>query len=354
MLLEFIIALGALILLHEAGHFLVGLLFGFKIEEFGVGYPPRLLKLFTWKGIDFTINLIPFGGFVRFKGENDPKEMDGFHAQNKWKRLAVLLAGPTMNLLVGIILFAIVLSNTGKVIPEEVYIQYVEPNTPAASAGFQVNDQIMSVNEIETESMLTIGAVVQENLGQEISVVVERDGTQETISVIPREEYPDDQGPLGIVMTNPIVPLSFGEVLSNSFDITRMQGEQLIKMPFQLARGDVEPEEVRLVSPKGIYDIYSQVRVAEQEAEIDRKDEIMNILWFFGIISVSLGYTNLLVPFPALDGGRILFLIPELIANKKLPAKVENLVNVIGFTILIILMVFVFIQDFTNPIVLPK
>jgi regulator of sigma E protease len=110
---------------------------------------------------------------------------------------------------------------------------------------------------------------------------------------------------------------------------------------------------VRLVSPKGIYDIYSQVRTSEEASGVDQKTEVLNILWFFGIISVSLGYTNLL-PIPALDGGRILFLLPELITGKKIPQKFENMVNLIGFTILIVLMVFVFIQDFTNPIVLPK
>ncbi|HOJ02049.1 MAG TPA: site-2 protease family protein, partial [Anaerolineaceae bacterium] len=84
MLLEFIIALGLLILFHEAGHFLVGLLFKFQIEEFGIGYPPRLFKLFTKNGVDYTVNMIPFGGFTRFKGENDPNEKNGFYEQNKW------------------------------------------------------------------------------------------------------------------------------------------------------------------------------------------------------------------------------------------------------------------------------
>jgi regulator of sigma E protease len=353
MLFEFVIALGLLILLHEAGHFLIGLIFKFKIEEFGIGYPPRLFKLFTKNGIDFSVNIIPFGGFVRFKGENDPQEKDGFHEQNKWKRLGVMLAGPIMNLLIGIILFSIVFSNTGKAISDQVLIQAVEANTPAATAGLMVDDHILEVNGITIDSMEILSITISENLGKEVTVLVDRAGEEITVAVTPREKWPEDQGPLGIVMTNPIEPIGFFESISNAFQFARYQGEQLISIPSQLLKGEVEPSEVRLVSPKGIYDIYSQVRTSEEASGVDQKTEVLNILWFFGIISVSLGYTNLL-PIPALDGGRILFLLPELITGKKIPQKFENMVNLIGFTILIVLMVFVFIQDFTNPIVLPK
>ncbi len=353
MLLEFIIALGSLILLHEAGHFLFGLLFKFKIEEFGVGYPPRLLKLFTKNGVDYTLNLIPFGGFVRFKGENDPGVNDGFYAQNKWKRLAVLMAGPLMNLLIGIILFTIVFLNTGQPISDQVFIQYVEPNTPAATAGFLVDDQLLQIEGTDIDSMQTLSTIVSQNEGEEITIQIERAGEQQTILVTPRENYPSDQGPLGIVMTNPIQPLTFGESVRSAFDMAKTQGEELLKMPKRLLSGEVQSSEVRLLSPKGIYDVYAQVRESDESSAVDQKTEVLDILWFFAIISVSLGYTNLL-PIPALDGGRILFLLPELISGKRVPEKFEGWVNMIGFTILIIVMVFVFIKDFTNPIVLPK
>lgn len=353
MLLEFIIALGSLILLHEAGHFLFGLLFKFKIEEFGVGYPPRLVKLFSKNGIDYSLNLIPFGGFVRFKGENDPGVNDGFYAQNKWKRLAVLMAGPLMNLLIGIILFTIVFSNTGKAISDQVLIQYVEPNTPAAVSGFEVGDHLLQIEGTDIDSMQTLSTIVSQNLGEEITIMVDRAGQQQSVLVTPREEYPSDQGPLGIVMTNPIQPLTFGESVRSAFDMAKTQGEELLKMPKRLLSGEVQSSEVRLLSPKGIYDVYAQVRESDESSAVDQKTEVLDILWFFAIISVSLGYTNLL-PIPALDGGRILFLLPELISGKRVPEKFEGWVNMIGFTILIIVMVFVFIKDFTNPIVLPK
>jgi RIP metalloprotease RseP len=107
-IIEFILALGTIILLHEFGHFIVGRISKIDGEEFGIGFPPRALKLFTWKGTLFTLNWIPFGGFCRFKGEEDPQAPGGLSAANKWARLATLLGGPAMNLILASILFAVV------------------------------------------------------------------------------------------------------------------------------------------------------------------------------------------------------------------------------------------------------
>jgi regulator of sigma E protease len=131
------------------------------------------------------------------------------------------------------------------------------------------------------------------------------------------------------------------------------QAMQLFTLPLKLIQGQVTADQARLVSPKGLFDIYSQVRTEQATAEVSTSLAIMNILWFFGIISVALGLTNLL-PIPALDGGRIIFIIPELIFHKRVPAKYENTVHMIGYTFLLGLMAFLFLQDFINPIVLPK
>jgi len=352
MLLQFIIALGLLVLFHEGGHFLAGLLFKFKIEEFGIGYPPRLVKLFTKNGIDYTLNWIPFGGFTRFKGENDPQAQDGFYQQNKWKRLGVLLAGPIMNLLIGILLFTLVFTNTGRAITDQVIIQTVEADTPAAAAGLMPGDRILRINETPVNSMETISNIVADNLGKPISLVIERNGTEITLQVTPRKEYPSTQGPLGVVMTYPVEPLSFSESVSSALQLARYEGEELISLPGQLISGKVKAEDVRLVSPKGMYDIYAQVMTEEKADEASTKAQLLNILWFFGIISVALGYSNLL-PIPGMDGGHILFLLPELIINKKVPEKYESMINMIGMSILIMLMAWAFFQDIVNPIVLP-
>ncbi len=100
-MIQFVIVLGLLLFFHEFGHFIVARLFKIEVEEFGVGLPPRLVKLFKWHGTDFTLNWIPFGAFVRPKGENDPNVKGGMAAASPWVRLAVLLGGPTMNILIG-------------------------------------------------------------------------------------------------------------------------------------------------------------------------------------------------------------------------------------------------------------
>ena len=264
-----------------------------------------------------------------------------------------MLAGPAMNVLVGIILFFAVYLNSGKAITNEVLIHEIQADTPAALAGLQVGDQILKINDVDIDSMEILGTTINENLGKEVSIVVNRNGAEITLTATPRVEYPDDQGPLGIVMENPVEPIGFTESISSAVKMTKYLGEELIKIPSQLIKGEVSISDVRPVSPKGIYDIYAQVRTEEEASGVSKKAEVLDILWFFGIISVSLGYSNL-IPIPALDGGRILFLIPELITGKRLPQKFEGMVNLIGFTILMALTVFVFIQDFTNPIVLPK
>jgi regulator of sigma E protease len=144
-LLVFILALSFLLFTHELGHFLIGKLFRIEAEEFGFGYPPRLARLFRWGKTDFTLNWIPFGAFVRFKGEDDPNSEGGFYAANKWQRLGTLLAGPAMNILVGIILFSLVIARAGYANTDVIRIAEVAPDSPAADAGVLPGDQLLMV-----------------------------------------------------------------------------------------------------------------------------------------------------------------------------------------------------------------
>jgi regulator of sigma E protease len=352
-LIEFILALSFLLLVHEMGHFLVGKLFKIEAEEFGFGYPPKLLKLFTLGGTDFTLNLIPFGAFVRFKGENDPEAPGGLASANKWKRLATLVAGAAMNLITGILLFTFVISRTGMPQAEIVSIASVAAGSPAEQIGILPEDIIKSVNGIEITSMPQVSEIIQQNLDIPVSMTLIREGETVNLTVTPRGSPPEGQGPLGIVMQNPVVKLSFINAIPSGGKIAYEQIKQIVSIPVMLIRGQAQSEDMRLLSPKGIYDVYSQVRAEERQVESGQPElAFLNIAWFFGIISVALGFTNLL-PIPALDGGRMLFIIPEILIGKRVPAKYENMVHFIGYTALLILMGYVFYQDFVNPIVLP-
>ena len=352
-LVEFLLALSVLLLMHELGHYLVGKLFGIQAEEFGFGYPPKLVKLFSLGGTDFTLNLIPFGAFVRFKGENDPDEPGGLSSANKWKRLGTLLAGSAMNLLTGVVLFSYIISQTGMPQADIVQIGLVEPGSPAFEAGILEGDTIQSINGSPIENMLTVSEVTHQNLGKSVELQLLRGGDLVSVTLIPRVDPPEGQGAMGIVMQNPIKKVGFFSAIPTSIRIGYEQFRQLLSVPGMLIRGEIQGQDARLLSPKGIFDVYSQVREGERPLEQGQPGlAFLNIAWFFAIISFSLGFTNLL-PIPALDGGRIFFLLPELFTGKRVPARYENMVHFIGYTALLMLMGYVFYQDFVNPIVLP-
>jgi regulator of sigma E protease len=149
------------------------------------------------------------------------------------------------------------------------------------------------------------------------------------------------------------MPVSWFQAVPFAVKLTADQSYQILMLPIQLIRGAIPAEQARLVSPVGVYSIYSQVREQEAAAEaVTPGLAVLNILNFFGMISVVLGISNLL-PIPALDGGRILFVLPELILRKRVPARYENMIHFVGFTLLIGLMVFLMFQDIVNPVVLP-
>jgi len=352
-ILEFILALGFILLLHELGHFIVGRLFKVEIEEFGIGYPPRLLKLFSWRGTLFSLNWIPFGGFCRFKGEGDPAIQGGLAAANKWVRLSTLSAGPITNLLLATLLFAFVISQFGIPQTNIVEVREVGINSPAEKAGLIPGDIIQQFNNESINSIDELINLTQKNLGNEITLLIHRNSSELTIKLTPRTNPPDGEGPMGVLLGNPMQSVSIFQSIPFGFQTTIDMGKQLFILPILLLRGEVDPSQMRLLSPKGIYDIYSQVRDAELKAEnYTPQMGLVNFISFFAVISAALGFSNLL-PIPALDGGRLIFLIPEILFNRRVPSKYENMIHFIGFSALLLIMIYVFIQDFINPIVLP-
>lgn len=353
-ILEFVVALGTIILIHELGHFVIGRLCKIEVEEFGIGYPPRLLKLFTWKGTLFSLNWIPFGGFCRFKGEGDPEQVGGLSSANKWARLATLLGGAGMNFILAIILFAIVISQVGIPQVNTVKVMEVVADSPAAQVGLISGDIILEVAGQPITSVEETINITYQNLDKPMTLLVERGNEKISLQVTPRANPPEGQGPMGVSLGNPVSKIGFFNAIPVSTQYTFGIVKQMLSLPVMLVRGQVDSSEMRILSPKGIYDIYAQVRSEDlQSQNYDPKIAFLNLVNFFAIISTALGFSNLL-PIPAVDGGRVFFMIPELLFNKRIPAKYENMVHAVGFTILLAVMAFVVIQDFINPVVLPK
>ena len=349
-ILEFILAFGALVFLHELGHFIAARANKIDVEEFGLGYPPKILRLFRAGGTDFTLNWIPFGGFCRMKGEaGDILEPGSFPAANPWRRLATLLGGPLTNLLVGMLIFTYLFTRTGA--PELTKVEIIEiaPASPAA-AELQVGDIITGLNGEEVDSLDKLSALLYPNRGSEVTLSILRDQQTFEVTLMAREDPPEGEGAMGVVISNPVRPITFFEALPMAAITTVDQGVQLFMLPVRLISGQVAPADARMVSVKGIYDIYAQVQTLDkQEAAVDPSLRGLNILSFLALISVALGFTNLL-PIPALDGGHIIFLIPEILFRKRVRPELEGRIHGIAFMLLIGLMVLLLINDILNPV----
>lgn len=356
--LIFILAFGGMVIIHEFGHFIVARLCNIDVEEFGIGLPtPGAITLFKWKGTRFTLNWLPLGGFVRPKGENDPNVEGGLAAASPWKRLAVLVAGPIMNLLTAVIVFSVIFNRVGIPDTGRVLVTDVVPNSPAEQAGFKSGDIFVKGNGQTITSYDDLRVVVDANENSPILFVVDRSGTQVELTAIPQMNEASQRIMIGVGLGVPFKqPDSWTQTLGLGVSSTFYGARTLISLPAQLIRGTLAPEESRLIGLKGIYDIMEQSVSHDVEAsasapasQTNPLDAPIRTLNLIASLSISLGIFNLF-PFPALDGGRILFVIPEIIFRRRVPHQFENLVHGLGMAFLLAVMVYVNVMDFVNPV----
>lgn len=198
-ILEFILAFGALVFMHELGHFIAARSNKIEVEEFGFGYPPKIFRLFRAGGTDFTVNWIPFGGFCRMKGEaGDTVEVGSFMAANPWRRLATLLGGPVTNLLIGMLLIAFLFTRIGAPDLTKVKIIDIAPNSPA-SVDLKVGDIISELNGKPVDSTEKLTQLVIPNLGNEITLTILRNGQPLEVKITPRAKSPEGEGAMGVI-----------------------------------------------------------------------------------------------------------------------------------------------------------
>ncbi len=353
LILQVVFVIGMLIFLHELGHFLASRAVGVPVEEFGFGYPPRLAKIGEWKGTEITLNWIPFGGFVRPKGETDEGVEGGMAAAAAWKRFVIALAGPLMNFLIGIIILIIIYSAIGVPASNQAQVTQVSPGSPAMNVGIMTGDIILTLDGESIEGIDDLIEKVHQHIGQEITLTIERGENIETVTLIPRVNPPEGEGAMGVALSNPLKPTPFFQSLQYAFETTGIVIKETLLLPVRLIRGTMDPAIARPVGYKGIYDIYSQAVERDQTIDLQTAQPLpIFTLSIIANISLALGITNLL-PIPALDGGRILFTLPELLFKKRIPQKWENAVNTVSFLLLIGLMIVITVLDFTDPIVVP-
>ena len=356
--LSVIPALGFLIFVHELGHFLTAIRMGIKVEEFGFGYPPRMLTLFRYRGVPVTINWLPLGGFVRMAGEEGNFEAEGSLTQAPpWRKIPVMAAGAVMNLLTAIVLFSII-AMVGR--PDHigpVVVEGVTPGSPAQGK-LQPGDIIFKVDGQPVDSLGTLKALIEERAGREVLLDVRSrtpGGVTEDKNVRLRPRTESERGPregaLGIEITipadqirgtryidqvNPLQGIVAGTVRTFSILFQMLAGLGiLLGSLFGLVQGP----EGGMAGPIGI------TRVT---GEIAQRGGLWPLLDWTALLSVNLALINLL-PLPALDGSRIVFALVEWVrGGKKVPPEREAMVHAFGMMVLLGLMLVISFSDVRN------
>ena len=340
------ISLIILISIHELGHFLTAKKFGVKVEEFGFGYPPRLFGKKIGETL-YSINLFPFGAFVRIP------EDSCFSEKPLWQRILVIFNGALSFWIVAIILFSVVFAIGAPTMIEDsemnvpdikVLITSVSTNSPASMIGLKAGDAIISLSsetaELKGNKVKEIQDLIVENKGREITLIIKRGDKIFSATATPRISPPAGEGALGIglarvgLKTQPVY-LSLFEGVKATFNMTRVVIVAYANAVISLFRR--VPTGIQLSGPIGIVGLLSQgIGMG-----------IGYFLQMIGMLSINVAIINLL-PIPAFDGGKLMFLFIEGIRKKPVSQKIEERITAVFFISLIILMVFVTIKDIRN------
>ncbi len=361
----FFVVLSILVLIHELGHYLVAKLIGVRVEEFGFGLPPKVFgKKFKFAENEWSLNWLPIGGFVRLAGEDElgdsieetRKKFKGkniqqyFWARKKWERAAILLAGVTMNFLLAVgITSYLVTQGLEEPIPR-VKVEGILPNTPAEQAGLQAGDSIAFIeyhrNDGTTEQIPTrlpeeLVKGTRSHLGEELTLVLLRDGKEMKVLIVPRKDFPETEGPMGIRIGFDVQTIKYPwyQAPFYAFKLTLQRTKDmavgLASLPAKALSGQKVSDEV--AGPIGI------AQVTGQAARIGM-NAVLNLV---SILSLSLALLNVL-PIPALDGGRLFFIIIEAIMGKPVHPSWERNAHQIGMLLLLLFIALVTLNDISR------
>ncbi|MEA3398600.1 MAG: RIP metalloprotease RseP [Patescibacteria group bacterium] len=362
----FIVLLSVLIFVHEFGHFWVARRCGLKPREFGFGFPPRVWGIYKdingkWKTVKgrktvedasdtiYSVNMVPLGGFVQL-GEDEEGGSDPNHFSNRpiWQRMAIILAGVTMNVVLAAVLisfgFMIGLPQTisdlpanAEVTDRKIQIMEVLPDSPAEAANFKMGDTILSVNGIEFINNDKLAEYTNEYLGEELIYVIKRGNEEFTANLAPVLIEETGKGGIGVsIVESGLVKFPFYSAIWEGLKITAILFWVIIVAFYELLKGLFMGQGVDagLAGPIGIAALTGQMA----------RMGFAYILQFAAILSINLAIINAF-PFPALDGGRFLFLIIEKIKGSPVKKEVEAIIHNIGFAVLMLLILIVTFRD---------
>jgi regulator of sigma E protease len=374
----FVLVLSLLVLVHELGHFLTARRLGVKAEEFGLGFPPRGIGIYKnkngkWrrvlgnipvgnleksedaniqpaaKSTVYSLNWLPLGGFVKIKGENGEgqNETDSFAAKKIWQRTLILAAGVAMNIVLAWFLFSVgymiglpessdSVSKNAIVSQSEVMIAQVMPNTPASAAGLKEGDAILRINNETVSSEIALQDAVAKNNGLKTEVTVKRAGKEINLNVVPLSKD-GARATMGVaIFSSGLVRYPFFSALFEGAKTTGYMIKEIFSAFGTLLVSIFQGHKVgdQFAGPVGIASITGQAA----------RLGFSYLLQFVALLSLNLAVINIL-PLPALDGGRIFFLLIEKIKGKPVKQEVEAIIHNIGFMLLIALIIFITYKD---------
>lgn len=323
---------GMLIFFHELGHFAVAKVVGIRVYEFSLGFGPKLVGILR-DGTNYNLRLLPLGGFVRMAGmdpeDKEAVEGERFGDKSVLQRMAVIAAGPVMNFVLAMVLFAVILfSLGGDPVADSTSIKDVVPGSPAEQVGLQGGDEIYSIEGRKVEGWSDITAAIYQRPGQETTIVVLRGGERLEFNVVPQTTE-DGRGVIGIYpYREPVNPLV---AIAGGVKATGQMTMNIIYFIGQMFTGNAPA------------DLGGPVRVIW---EIDRAVEtgFFYLLNLAAFLSINLGLFNLF-PIPALDGSRLMFLSFEALRGRPVDPARENFIHLVGFGFLLLLVVFITYND---------
>jgi regulator of sigma E protease len=366
-IIVFILILSVLVLIHEAGHFVSAKLFGIKVEEFGFGLPPRVFGKKFGETL-YSINWLPIGGFVKLYGEDEAgsgkpqfktqttkaKDEDrAFFSRPVWQRFIVVFAGVFMNFVLAVAIISFLFSVVGVPIPgKKVTVDLVVKNSPAEKAGLKVGDIVETINGVSITSTPQLISITKQHLGEKLELTVKSQNSKiENLSITPRKKYPANEGAMGVAISqdSSIKKYPWYEApfvgTKEALNETGLIVDGLVMIVVQIFTHGSIPSDV--AGPIGIAQLTGTVINIGPFA----------VLSFVSLLSLNLAIINVL-PIPALDGGRLFFILIEGIFRKKVNPKFEGYAHAVGMAILLGLIALITLHDlfriFTGQPLIPK
>ena len=331
-IIEALLLLSVLVMIHELGHYTAGRLLGFTILEYAIGMGPKLVG-FKRNGIEYNLRALPLGGMCRFYGEDDGVADERcFNAQKAWKRFIVILAGPLMNFLLAFLIAVALLLGWGVADTTKVVVQSVGENSPASAAGIQIGDTFVSVDGTAVESMESLTDSVRGADPSRMEVVVLRDGQEQKFVLSNLYNAEADANLMGVTISYGTKRVGLGYAIREGAAYCWEMAGLVFKSLGMLFTGEAGLKD--MAGPVGIIQILGEAT----------KSGWYYVLNLCVMLSVNLGIVNLF-PIPALDGGRLFFILIEWVRGKPIPPEKEGMVHLIGFGLLLIFVVVVTFND---------